>query len=136
MAGPVDVYYPSGSWRVLTCVELDALLDAVGQVSGACWVELVGADGTHVLAVALGHTGTSSVRFTDRTTGDRVACVGAALPAGDEVFDDRGLPARLDVESAIAAHQARAAVQEFFETGDRPTCLRWRTRGHQRTDTL
>lgn len=136
MSEPVDVQYPVGSWRVRTCVELDALLDAIAEVCAACWVELVGAGGTRVLGVALGRAGVSSLRFTDRTTGERVSCLGAGMPVSEEVFDDRGLPARLDTESAVTDRQARAAVRDFFETGGRPSCLRWHMRGHERYGTL
>ncbi|MGH3094474.1 MAG: Imm1 family immunity protein [Streptosporangiales bacterium] len=126
MKDPVTVDDGIQRREVATLVELHAWLDALAAVGGPAWVEISGGDGA-MLQVALGRDDLSSLRFTDNAAAGPVMVSTGTVPTalGSYDFTDRGLDRAVLAEEAIPVTVARVAVDEFVQSGHRPTAVAW-----------
>ncbi|MGH3503966.1 MAG: Imm1 family immunity protein [Nocardioidaceae bacterium] len=130
MPWPVFVHTAGGGrWTVDTLLQLDALLTALATVGPPGWVEITSSRGRRGLGVAVGRGDVSSLTYADRDQPGWLTSVGASPGAlgGYEFTALDGSAQLVGAEQAVPVQRAWQATTEFVQTGQRPTCVQWRS---------
>lgn len=121
----LDATYDYETEQVTSPDDLVALLDKVASLRLPTWLELATPEGD-ALHIGLGRD-FSSLRFIEGRDDGQVFHSAPTLDSPQEAtFQFGTVPTTMDIGSAIAVDEARAAVAEFQRTGRRPEGVEWK----------